>query len=376
MNSIYETMLLKYPNVNPDDIRVAKSPLRICPFGAHIDHQCGVVAGMALNISVDLAYAPADDGYMRVQSIDFPNEDYFHIDNVPAKVGGFWGNYLRGAVLALKRSHILKRGIYGVIKGNYPIGGLSSSAAVITAYLLALCDANGIELTKQELILNSHWVESVFIGLKNGMLDQSINVLSKNGFLTLVDTKTADYELIPKPANTPDFAVAIVYSGLTKALIGTDYNNHVDECNVAAWILREQEGLPLGRLEDTKLRDIDYEVYLKHREKLAGRFRKRADHFFGEIIRVNEGAKAWSNGDLPKMGKLMLESGESSINNYCCGSPELISIFEILKNTKGVYGARFSGAGFRGCCAAIVDPDYMQSIKQAVDSEYPQKHPA
>jgi len=191
----------------------------------------------------------------------------------------------------------------------------------------------------------------------------------------LVDTKTADYELIPRPQATPQFAVAIVYSGLTKALIGTDYNNHVDECNVAAWILREQEGLPLCRLEDTKLRDIDYEVYLKYREKLAGRFRKRADHFFGEIIRVNEGAKAWSNGDLAQMGRLMLESGESSINNYCCGSPELITIFNILKSTKGVYGARFSGAGFRGCCVAIVDPTYMQSIKAAVDNQYPQMHP-
>jgi galactokinase len=34
-----------------------------------------------------------------------------------------------------------------------------------------------------------------------------------------------------------------------------------------------------------------------------------------------------------------------------------IGIFEILKDTPGVYGARFSGAGYRGCCIGLIDQD-------------------
>ncbi|MFW6300515.1 MAG: galactokinase family protein, partial [Oceanicaulis sp.] len=40
--------------------RAVRSPLRICPLGAHVDHQDGVVSGMALTDSIDLVYTPED----------------------------------------------------------------------------------------------------------------------------------------------------------------------------------------------------------------------------------------------------------------------------------------------------------------------------
>lgn len=54
------------------DIRAVKSPLRICPIGAHSDHQLGKVTGMTLDSSVDLIYTPSEDGYIKVRSLDFP----------------------------------------------------------------------------------------------------------------------------------------------------------------------------------------------------------------------------------------------------------------------------------------------------------------
>jgi galactokinase/galacturonokinase len=124
-----------------------------------------------------------------------------------------------------------------------------------------------------------------------------------------------------------------------------------------------------------RLRDIPAEIYNNYKDRLPERFRKRADHFFGEIQRVIDGVKAWESGDINTFGKLMFESGESSINKYECGCPELISIFRILKECKGVYGARFSGAGYRGCCIGLIDPDYKESIKETVAREYPLLHP-
>lgn len=54
------------------------SSLRGCPIGAHSNHQLGKVTGMKLDVSVDFVYAPASGGYVNVQSIDFPNIEYFH----------------------------------------------------------------------------------------------------------------------------------------------------------------------------------------------------------------------------------------------------------------------------------------------------------
>ncbi|MDR2589133.1 MAG: GHMP kinase [Spirochaetales bacterium] len=356
-------------------LKVVKSPLRICPLGAHVDHQHGLVTGMALDASVNMLYSPNDAGYVRVQSLDFPDEEYFSVDRPPEMIPGFWGNYIRGAVMSLDRSFKLKRGINAVIQGRLPIGGLSSSAAVTTAYLLALADVNGIEIEKPELIRYSHWVEKSFIGLNNGILDQAANILSKKDQLLYLDCRTEEFTLIPRSQALPPFEVLVVYSGINKILISTDYNNRVAECKVAAWILQETGSGKVSPFSEVRLRDIDEDFYRAHREALPGRFRRRADHFFSENARVRKGIERWKAGDLEGLGKLVFESGESSIHQYESGAPELITIYEILAGSPGVYGARFSGAGYRGCCIGLVDPSRREEIGERIDSVYPASHP-
>jgi galactokinase len=358
-----------------EKVRLVRSPLRVCPLGAHVDHQHGLVTGIALNESIDMVYTPSNEGYIKVQSIDFPDEEYFHLDSVPSMLPGFWGNYIRGAVLSLKRNYKLKTGITAYISGRIPIGGLSSSAAVTTAYLLALCDVNNINLSKLEIIEHSHWAEREFIGLKNGILDQAANILSEDNHLMYMDCATNEYKLVPKSPNMPEFEVVVVYSGISKALIGTDYNNRVDECKVASWLLKELSSEELSTLKDTKLRDIDHNTYQSYKDLLPGRFRRRAEHFFTENERVQKGIIAWEKGDIETFGRLMFESGESSIYNYECGCPELISIYNILRECSGVYGARFSGAGYRGCCIGFVNPAFKKEIEAEIHKRYPDKHP-
>lgn len=352
-----------------------RSPLRICPLGAHVDHQDGLVTGMALDESVNLLYRPSDDGFIHVQSLDFPDEEYFHVDAVPAMLPTFWGNYLRGAVLSLQTRYRLTRGITAVIEGKLPIGGLSSSAAVTTAYLMALCDVNGLEVSPRDLIAFSHWVETVFIGLNNGILDQSANILSRDGRLMMMDCASGESELVATAPTMAPFEIVIVYSGISTTLIKTDYNNRVDECKVAAWNLQELGGLPVTPFRDVKLRHIPEAVYREHRDRLPGRFRRRADHFFSENRRVRDGVEAWRRGDLAAFGRLVFESGASSIEQYESGCPELITIYDTLKQSPGVYGARFSGAGYRGCCIGLVDPSHADEIRARIDAVYPERHP-
>jgi galactokinase len=131
-------MLKERWGINEDEIRVVCSPLRICPLGAHIDHQLGLVTGMTLDRNILLAFAPNREGQVWIRSTTFSPPVEFSLDNVPVRVPGDWGNYVRGAVVALQQKYDLQYGICGIVRGDMPIGGLSSSAAVGVAYLLAL----------------------------------------------------------------------------------------------------------------------------------------------------------------------------------------------------------------------------------------------
>lgn len=52
------------------------------------------------------------------------------------------------------------------------------------------------------------------------------------------------------------------------------------------------------------------------------------------------------------------------------------TIYNILKETEGVYGARPSGAGYRGAVIGLVNPEFKEHIKARIDEVYPSSHPA
>ncbi len=333
------------------------------------------MTALAVDRSLDLHFKPRDDGKISVYSTGFSGRETFHMDDVPGPVPGHWGAYLRGAVSVLRQEHHLEVGIEGVVDASMPTGGLSSSAAVCTAYLTALADVNGITLEPMELVRAAHRIEREYIGIQNGILDYSANVLSRKDSLLVLDCDTEEYELIPRPDTMEPFTFLLVYSGVTKSLVSTGYNNRVNECQAAAWYVQEAAGAELAPLKETCLRDVDPELYRRYEHQIPGRFRRRAEHFFSESNRVRRGVDAWRSGDVELFGRLMNESGQSSVENYECGSPELVSLFEILKTTPGVYGSRFSGAGFRGFCIALADPSRVEEIEARVRDEYPKRHP-
>lgn len=346
------------------------SPYRVCPLGAHVDHQHGLVTGFAFDMGVDLWFEPTDDGIVRLKSETFEGDVEFDITQPTRVKEGNWGDYARGAKYALKKRFTLKRGIEGTIKGSLPIGGLSSSAAVLIAYVMAMAKANNIELSKMEVIKIASQAEREYIGLTNGILDQACIALGEKDSLLFLDTDTEQYRIIRKNPRMPEFELAIIFSGLTRSLVSSDYNLRVAECKTAAWNMMAYTGMPLKGLDKTYLRDIPKETYDLTKDKMPPRFARRAEHFYSEYKRVRKGVTAWETGNLKLFGQLSFESCESSIKNYECGSEELIAIYNIMRQTEGIYGGRFSGAGFKGACIALVDPSKKDDIRQRITEEY------
>ena len=366
---LYESTYHKQPD------GVAFCPYRICPIGAHSDHQLGKITGMAINAGVRIAYGEKQNGVVELSSAQFDKRAQWHVNSVPEAKQGDWADYLRGATRALSDRFPLRYGISGVVEGSLPIGGLSSSAAVIIAFLSALCRVNHITLTECEMVQTALEAENKYVGVSCGKLDQSCEVYSKKDHLLYLDTMDDSYELIKTPNSMKPYKIAIFFSGIERTLAGSKFNMRVDECRSAAYALMAYAGIEYGKFKEANLRYVPYEAFLSYRSRLPEQFARRAEHWFSEFKRVEMGAEAWRRGDIEEYGKLSFESGKSSIINWETGSPELITLYDLMRSSDGVYGGRFSGAGFKGCCMALYDPAYEEQIFERITREYLKKFP-
>lgn len=345
-------------------------PYRVCPIGAHVDHNLGKITGFAINNGIHIAYAPKQNGVVEMVSLQFPKRAQWHIDSVPAHKQDDWADYLRGATWALQKRYRLRIGICGVIEGSIPIGGLSSSAAVTIAFLDALSKVNGIALAQQEMIETAFEAEVCYVGVNVGKLDQSCEVLSKKNHLLYLDTKDGQYELIPQNPAMKPYKIAIFFSGLERGLAGSKYNMRVDELRSGVYALQAFAGMEYGKFNEAVARNVPREVYEEYKSRLPEVWAKRCEHWYTEFERVEKGAEAWRRGDIEEYGRLSFESGWSSIHNWESGAPEQICLYEIMTKTDGIYGGRFSGAGFKGCCMALIDPAFEESISRTVTEQY------
>lgn len=357
-----------------ENLLKAFCPYRLCPIGAHVDHQFGLVSGFAINEGIEIMFVPDKSKVIELESLNMEGRVSFPINDVP-DMQNDWADYLRGGTKYLAQDKNLKIGLKGLIYGSMPIGGLSSSAAVIICFLKALAMVNEIELTEQEYINFALKAEKDYVGVNVGKLDQSCEVLCKKDNLLFLDTKDDTYKYIPNNPNMKPFEFAVIFSGVQRTLVGSSFNMRVDECKSASYLIKALSGIPYGKYADSRLRDVPYETFLQYKDKIPNDWAKRATHFYTECERVKKGAECWEKGDIECYGKLVFESGYSSIYNFETGSDELKEIYNIMTQTKGIYGGRFSGAGFKGCCMAIVNPEYKEHIKEEITRRYLEKFP-
>lgn len=167
---------------------VARSPGRVNIIGEHIDYSLYSVLPMAITADALLAFSWADESstegtyrirIANVQDAKFPAHDsvmaYDAVD-IDATVHE-WTNYfksgLRGALeLLRKKKHDAEfrpRSMQILVDGSVPIGGgLSSSAAFVSASALAVMVANGEESVDKTELTELAIVSERAVGVSSG----------------------------------------------------------------------------------------------------------------------------------------------------------------------------------------------------------------
>lgn len=349
-------------------------PYRICPLGAHTDHQLGIVTGFTIDKGITMKYNQTDDGSFYVKSEDFVGEAIFTYETLPKNISSSWQDYLVGSIKALSENYNLQYGLEAYICKSLPVGGLASSSAIIISYLLALSKVNNIKLEERDLVSLVVKVEHKYLNTKIGYLDPSCEVYCKENSLLYLDTKDNSYKIIPIHKNI-SFKICLIYSGVSRRLTNTIYNVRVDECKTTAFLLNSILHNSLIEFKDAYLRNFSYDEFLKNKHYFPVNHIRRATHFYSEMERIQKGIKYLENGDLDNFGKLIFESGTSSIENYETGSEQLEELHSIAKRTEGIYGGRFSGAGFNGYYMALINPKYKEQIEKNIREEYLKIYP-
>ncbi|XMA10930.1 hypothetical protein WAI453_003721 [Rhynchosporium graminicola] len=237
---------------------VSRSPGRVNLIGEHVDYSLYPVLPMAITADVLLAVRVIDDtaapeGHYRikvsnVQSTKFSSHEFdipYDTVNIDAKVHE-WTNYfksgLRGAVEHLRQKNgegYKPKSMEILMDGSVPAGGgLSSSAAFVSASALAVMFANGEKSVNKTALTELAIVSERAVGVNSGGMDQSASVFSVRGsalLVSFVPTLKARPVRFSKTEPEISFVIAQSFVQSDKQVTGpVCYNLRVVECSLAA----------------------------------------------------------------------------------------------------------------------------------------------
>ena len=305
--------------MNPHGIR-AFAPGRANLIGEHTDYNDGLCLPFAIEAGVTVTAEPGPGG--EVVAPGMPDGDPF----------------VRGAVSELRAAGVELPGCTVFVESDLPLeAGLSSSAALCVALVLALCGAARIDQPEPlELARLCSRIESEYTGAQTGLLDQLACLLGQEGHALRLDMRTFDAQ--PVQLDPGGHLLAVLDSGAPRALARSGYNQRREECRRAA------ELLGVASLRDAR-----------DGSGLPDPLDRRVRHVLTENERVEAAVAALASGDLPALGALLDASHASLRDDYEVSVPEVERAVAACR-AAGALGARIMGGGFGGSVLALFPP--------------------
>jgi galactokinase len=350
-------------------IQIFNAPGRVNIIGEHTDYNGGYVLPVAINLSLLAAAKKRNDRKVYLKSKNFTKKVVASLDELKYEEKKDWANYPLSVAWALEKEGVELSGANILFEGNIPVAsGLSSSAAIEVLMAKALLDLSGQEIEDKRIPTICKKAENEYIGVKSGIMDQYIITFGKENHALFLNCGTLEHRLIPC-YDTKDTSIIVGNTKVKRALAKSAYNERVAECNEGLKILKEH----IGRESISSLSNISKEDFEKHRNNLPEIIAKRCEHVIYENERVKQAVDSLEEGNLDKLGKLMVQSHKSLRELYEVSCEELDIMVEAFLKSDGVYGARMTGAGFGGCAIAWVKQELQDEIIKRARIEYGKK---
>lgn len=388
----------------PGGVRVFRAPGRVNLIGEHTDYNHGFVMPVALDRDTLVAVRTRSDTLVRLANVEpeFEAVAFEIAFQIPPAPRGHWSNYARGVAQRLSQEMDAPlRGMDVLVDGSPPWGvprgaGLSSSSALSVALALALVALNGLRIPWQRLARLCQEAEW-YTGTRGGIMDQFNALMARQGYALFLDTRPRpDGAYLLEYARLPQgYALVIADTGVRHSNVLGEYNHRVAECRAAVALLRPY--FP----NITHLRDVQHvpwstlEALLPEVTTLADLARKgvpvedpppgvgpedplyvraRVRHVYTENRRVMQALEALQQGDVDRLGRLMVEAHISAREDYQVSCPELDTLVHAALEVEGVVGARLTGAGWGGSIVALAQEDVVPQLEAHLQARYREVH--
>jgi galactokinase len=329
--------------------------------GEHTDYNGGPVLPIAIAQRTTVAVGPADPGLLEAISA---RDGKIVRDRWQEELPRGWAAYIAGVLRELWALEAVPRdiGVRIAVTSDVPEGaGLASSAALAVAAAKALASFAKATLTPRQLAGVAFRAEHDHVGVRCGVMDQSIASLAKKDHALLLECASLAATQIP--AQTRLF---LVDTGTRRTLRESGLHARRSECDAAVKRLKIE--LP----ELVWLASWPAEWLPRLKRALPEPLRSRAVHVVGETARTRFGAQLLEQRRLKQFGKLLYESHESCRRLFDCSSPELDTIVAAAKKA-GALGARLTGAGWGGAAIVLLargDKTTLPAIQRAFEKAY------
>jgi galactokinase len=344
-------------------IGVAFAPGRVNLIGEHTDYNDGFVLPMAIEDGIAAAYAPNADRVLRIHAREFGETREIGLEETtpPADLAG-WFRYGVGIARTMAAAGHRLTGTDIALASTLPSdAGLSSSAAVELSIARVLTATSGEPWNPRRAAQIAQQAEHEFIGVACGIMDQMAVACGRPAQALLLDCRSLTTEDVPVPE---DAGVVIVYSGVSRTLAASAYNDRRAACERAVAAIRQIE--PSVRA----LRDVDAALLDRTKTRMDEVAFRRASHVIAENARPGQLAAALREDDLAAAGRLMIDSHASLRDLYEVSSGELDLLVTLAMAEPGCHGARLTGAGFGGCIVALVDLAAVAPFSESVANRY------
>ncbi len=347
----------RFPEMPAQPISV-HAPGRIELLGNHTDYNEGYVLSAAIDLGVTITGGRSTSGSIEIHSLNM---------NVSAsgRPGSLartktWADYPFGVFDGFAKEGFPVAAFTAEVSGTLPAGaGLSSSAALEVATATFLAALYNLEITPLDLAKLCRKAENEFVGVNCGLLDQVSSVFGQKNHVIFLDCRNETVETLRFPE---DIALLVIHSGVSRVLVGGEYNERRERCFEAARLLGA------GALRDVTLSDL-----VAARSLLPSVTYKRALHVVGENERVLRGVTFLREGDIAGFGKLMFESHESSRFNFENSSPELDDLVLLASKEEAIIGSRLTGGGFGGATVSLIKRDAAAAAARNIKAQYKER---